>query len=79
MGKLMDPIVAQAMGLSARRHAQANFSREAFGRRLDSYVRQLAAAGVAGKRGSGGAATTVARSSAAPLKQSKGRSAHTSR
>ena len=77
MGKLMDPVVAQAMGLSARRHAQANFSREAFGRRLDSYVRQLAAAGVVGKRG--GAAATVARSSAAPSKQPKGRSARTSR
>ena len=71
----MDPVVAQAMGLSARRHAQANFSREAFGRRLDSYVRQLAAAGVVGKRGG----ATVARSSAAPPKQPRGRSARISR
>ena len=46
--RVLEPGVAQAMGQSARKHVQARFSRESFGRQLGAYVRRLTAVGGAG-------------------------------
>ncbi|KXZ50092.1 hypothetical protein GPECTOR_18g69 [Gonium pectorale] len=51
--QLTDPRVAVDMGRAARQHVEGDFSRRAFGRQLDGYVRQL----VEGKSGKAVAGT----------------------
>ena len=40
--RMQDPSVAAQLGRQARKHVQENFSRKAFGAKLDSIVRALA-------------------------------------